>query len=293
MTRVAIIGLGLIGGSIGMALKQAAVPNLKVVGFARNPDTARRARDRGAVDAVAADLVTAVAGADVVFISTPASAIPDILRHIAAHLPQDCVVTDTASTKAQVMAWARQCLPATAQFIGGHPMAGKETTGIEVAEAALFRGCTYCLVPGDGTSPQSLNLLSRLVEAMGARPMVVEAQLHDGMVAGVSHLPALVSVALCSTVSQDVNWPLMSRLASSGFRDVTRLASSDPRMNRDIYATNRQAVVAWVDRFIAELTRLLKLVEDDEEALEQMFYRVSQARQAWLEHRYPPRDRPL
>ncbi|MDY6893384.1 MAG: prephenate dehydrogenase/arogenate dehydrogenase family protein, partial [Chloroflexota bacterium] len=147
MKRIAIIGLGLMGGSLGLALKASKDMEVEIVGFSQRPETVKRAKECGAIDQGAADLVFAVQGADIVVIATPVMVIKDVLQKISSHLPPGCIVTDTGSTKTQVMQWADDFLPRTVYFIGGHPMAGKETSGINESEPDLYHGCIYCLTP--------------------------------------------------------------------------------------------------------------------------------------------------
>ncbi len=152
--RIAIVGLGLIGGSMGLALKRAGQEGPELVGYARRPETAERARRLGAIDRAESSLAAAVDGADLVMLAVPIMSIKEILSQIAPNLAAGAVVTDVASTKLQVMHWAEEALPQSTSFVGGHPMAGKELSGIEVAEAGLFQGCTYCIVPGRGASDE-------------------------------------------------------------------------------------------------------------------------------------------
>src|SRR4030042_6677786 len=145
---IAIIGLGRIGGSLGLALKRAGLNHVEVAGYARNPDVAARAVRIGAVDRTGDGIAAAVDGADMVILATPTLAMREIMQQMAPHLKAGCSVTDTASTKVKVMEWAESYLPSTASFVGGHPMAGREHAGINFAEVDLFGGCRYCLVPG-------------------------------------------------------------------------------------------------------------------------------------------------
>src|SRR4030042_6952542 len=163
MRRIFIIGLGLIGCSIGLALKRAELDKTEVVGYARNSETAIKALKLGAVDRIERNLISTVNKADMVILATPAMAIKEILEQIGPHLPPGCTVTDTASTKVKVMEWAEEYLPATINFVGGHPMAGKELSGIEAAEATLFEGCTYCLSPNANASPMAAQTIADLV----------------------------------------------------------------------------------------------------------------------------------
>jgi len=248
---VAIIGLGLIGGSIGLAL---GVTNLK----------------------------DAVKQAEFVIIATPVLTVKEIFSEIAPHLPAGCIVTDTASTKVQVMKWAEEMLPPTVDFIGGHPMAGKETYGIEAAEAELFRGCTYCLTPSEKASPKSINTVTGMVRKLGARPFFIDAQEHDNLVAGISHLPMVLSAALVSLTTRNSSWSEMSKLAASGYRDLTRLASGSPEVSAHICLSNQEAIVNWIDKFSQELKRYRQLVAGGDKRLEQAFTETNKARQEWL-----------
>jgi prephenate dehydrogenase len=283
LRRVAIIGLGLIGGSIGLALKKAQVKDLELVGFARRPEVATMALSIGAVDRADGDLISAVKDADLVLIATPAMAVKEVLTQIGGSLPQGCIVTDTASTKAQVMAWAQELLLPSVAFIGGHPMAGKETFGIKAADADLFRGCVYCLIPGENASTEATNLVTELVKQIGANPLFLDASEHDSMVAAVSHLPLLLSAALVSTTMKSPSWPQMARLAATGFRDLTRLASGNPKMSGDICLTNKEPILLWIDEFITELGEFRRLISEEDKELEQTFLGAREQREKWLQ----------
>jgi len=280
--RVAIIGLGLIGGSLGLALKAAGA---EVSGYARRSETASAALARGVVDKCGSDMPSTIKGADIIVIATPVLAVKDVLVEIAEHFTKGVIVTDVASTKADVMKWAEEYLPEKAYFIGGHPMAGREFAGIAAADADLFRGCTYCLVPGGNVKAESRRKMEDMVKTVGAKPFYIDAKEHDAFVAGISHLPHLLSVALVSTTVNDPNWTAMSRLASSGYRDTTRLASGDPRMSRDICLTNKKHIVEALDRYIDSLQELRRLVSGGDEKIEEYFIKVREAREDWLRQR--------
>ena len=280
--RVAVIGLGLIGGSLGLALKAAGS---EVGGYARRPATAAAALARGVVDRCGSDMPSTIKGADIIVIATPVLTVKEVLIEIASHLPKSAIVTDVASTKSEVMKWAGEHLPAKACFIGGHPMAGKEASGIAAADADLFRGCTYCLFPGGNVKPEQRRRMEDLVKTVGARPFYIDAQEHDELVAAVSHLPHLLSVALISATVNDPRWAAMSRLASSGYRDTTRLASGDPRMSRDICLTNRKPIVEAIDSYIDSLKELRRMVNSGDEKIEEYFIKARKAREDWLRQR--------
>lgn len=280
--RVAIIGLGLIGGSLGLALKAAGA---EVSGYARRPETASSAMSRGAADRCGSDLPSTIKGAEIIVIATPVLTVRDVFADIAKHLPKGAIVTDVASTKADVMKWAGEHLPAKSCFIGGHPMAGKEAAGIAAADADLFRGCTYCLVPGGNVKTEQRRKMEDMVKAVGANPFYIDAREHDALVAAVSHLPHLLSVALVSATVNDPRWAAMSRLAASGYRDTTRLASGDPRMSRDICLTNKEPIVEAVDSYINSLKELRRLISDGDKKIEECFIKAREAREDWLRQR--------
>ncbi|MCD6358453.1 MAG: prephenate dehydrogenase/arogenate dehydrogenase family protein [Dehalococcoidia bacterium] len=282
--RISIIGLGLIGGSIGLALKRNSPDNLEIVGYARHPETRFMARQRGAIDMEANSVEEAVSNANMVIIATPVTAIEDVMKRIAARLPSGCVVTDTASTKECGMQWAEEYLPPTVNFIGGHPMAGKESAGIEAAEFNLFHKCTYCLVENATSTPEALRAMNELVARVGAKSLFINASEHDRLVAGISHLPNLISIALVATTTKSPQWSRMSRMAAGGYRDTTRLASSDVKMLSDIFLTNQNNVSYWLDAFIGELNKLRQMTNNEHAAeLRDAMSQAKAARQKWME----------
>jgi prephenate dehydrogenase len=281
--RIAIIGLGLIGGSIGLALKRAGSDGVELVGYARRPETADRALQLGAIDRVEGSLASTVDKAALVILAIPTMSVKEILCQIGSHLPAGSVVTDVASTKVQVMKWAEESLPPGVSFVGGHPMAGKELSGIEVADADLFRGCTYCIVPGRGASDDAVQTIVDLVHKVGARHVFVNAAEHDQFVAGISHLPLILASALVMATTKSPQWSKMSEVAATGYQGATRLASQHPRMNRDICLTNGENIVSWIDDFAKELQRFRGLIAEGDLGLEQAFDRARQARNAWIE----------
>jgi prephenate dehydrogenase len=283
--RIAILGLGLIGGSIGLALKQANWRRAEIIGYARRSETASLALKSGAVDRIELDCRKAVNGADIVIVATPVLVVRDIFELIASELSEGAIVTDTASTKVQVMQWAQELLPTKTNFVGGHPMAGKEVSSIKAATAELFNGCTYCLTPLRGVNPSAIRTVKNMVKAIGANPFVIEAEEHDRLVAGISHLPLLISVALVLATTKNQSWPQMSRLASSGYHDLTRLASGNPEVSAHICLSNQAAIASWIDIFVEELQKLQKLVADGSEDIEQALTIANEARQKWLDNR--------
>jgi len=280
--RVAIIGLGLIGGSIGLALKKADNADCEVVGYVRRPEAASLAVNMGMVDRVETSLEHTVRQAEIVIVATPVLTIKGILSQISGYLPHGCIVTDTASTKVQVMKWAEDLLPPTVDFIGGHPMAGKETYGMKAAEVDLFQGSVYCLTPAKKASSQVVDKVVNMVKKLGAVPFFIDAQEHDELVAGISHLPFLLSAALVTSTASEPTWEKMKKLAASGYRDVTRLASGSPEVNAQICLTNQQAILHWLDRYIDELQRYRHLVNLGDEKLKETLVEANKLRQEWL-----------
>ena len=283
MERVSIVGLGLIGGSLGLALKKAQLRDIEIVGFDKSWEAGNKAKRLGAVDRVAPDLASTVEGAAMVIVATPILAIRKVLEDVAPHLRENCVVTDTGSTKAQVLKWAGELLPRHVDFVGGHPMAGKENSGIGEAEAELFVDRPYCIVPTVTAGERAINTVVGLVQLVRARPVFIDAEEHDSYAAAVSHLPIMVSASLFSLARASEAWPEMANLAGTGFRDLTRLASGDPEMTHDISLTNRDGIVHWLDRMIGELRRYRDLIKGDEEELFKVLARVQMDRETFLQ----------
>ncbi|WP_298820778.1 prephenate dehydrogenase [Chloroflexus sp.] len=289
MIRIAIIGLGLIGASLGMALrnadpKESPLGAVEVIGYDREPRVVRAARGRLAIDREAHSLAEAAREAQIVIVATPVRAIHEVLSELATLLPAGVIVTDVASTKAQVCRWAADLLPATVSFVGGHPMAGRERSGPEAADPDLFREAIYCLTATSATAPQAIEVVEALVRAVGAKPYYIDPEEHDAYVAGISHLPLLLSVGLVTTTSATPAWKEMAALAATGFRDVSRLASGDPQMQRDILLTNPHGLARWIDEMIRFLVTVREQINTgDAPAIEQMLQQAKAARDAWLD----------
>jgi len=259
--RVAVLGVGLIGGSIGMAARARA--DAEVCGYDPDERVRAAALELGAIDTEAADVATAIAGADVVFAAAPVGALAEIVRLALASAGPDCVVSDVGSTK-RALAHAT----ADARFIGGHPLAGAETAGVEHARADLFDGATWYLTPAKGSTTGVLyERLHRLLGRFGARPSAIDAETHDRLMAGVSHLPhVLANLLVLQARSLPVlgeggpgeepeRPPVDSRVPAVGpsFRDATRVAGANSAIWTDIYMSNRDALIAGID----ELSRRL------------------------------------
>jgi prephenate dehydrogenase len=207
-----------------------------------------------------------------VVVAGPIRAIPELFRAIAQAAPDGCIVTDVASVKAQVLRWAEELLPERLRFVGGHPMAGKELQGVAAADATLLRGATYCLAPRDA---DAVPAVKAMVETLQARPLMVDADAHDQAVAAASHLPFIAATALVRAVAGELG-ALAGRVASTGFRDTTRVALASPEMHADICNFNAEPIGALIDRLIAELGELKsKLRQPD---IEQAFIAAADLR---------------
>lgn len=277
--QLALIGLGLIGGSIGLALK-AAGSDWTITGWDQDPQAPQAALARGAIDRAAATAPEAVEGADLVILAIPVTAMHALLAQMAPHLKAGAVVTDVASTKQAVTAWAKALLPEGVTFIGGHPMAGTEHSGIAHATPGLFRGAAYVLTPGPDAPGAAMAMLSGLVATLGARPALMSAELHDAEVALVSHLPFLLSASLVRLTTADPSWPEAKKLAATGYQSVSRLASGNVTMYRGICLTNAEALRPWLLAMAQELAHLAARL-DDPEYLDAFFTVAKQARDAW------------
>jgi prephenate dehydrogenase len=259
-----IIGLGLMGGSFGLALKERGVGR-RVWGVNRRSTVIHRAVELGAIDGGTTDVAEGVAEADIVVLATPVRAIIELLQQIGPTLKAGCLVMDLGSTKSDIVR-AMASLPAGIEPVGGHPMCGKEVAGIWAAEASLYEGAIFPLTPLERTSPAALALAEALVERIGATPVIIDAHRHDRLVAAISHLPYLTAVMLVSAAAEvaaedALAWPL----AASGFQDTSRLAASDVTMMHDILVTNREHVGEMLHRYRRHLDRLIELVENGHE----------------------------
>jgi prephenate dehydrogenase len=278
---VAVVGLGLMGASLCLDLTKGKLCR-EVRGVARRTATVLEAFFAGAVDLATNDLVTGVLGADIVILATPVRTIVDMLQEIGPHLQPGTLVMDMGSTKAEICA-AMATMPAAVQPIGGHPMCGKETAGFGSAEAGLYVNAPWVLTPLARTSPGTVQLATELAQAVGARPVVLEATRHDRLVASISHLPFLLASALVHAVAQTGSDDAMVwKLAAGGFRDTSRVAASDTRMFMDILMTNRSAVLEQLDHFVQHITEIRALLaQADETALSEKLAISQKARAVW------------
>jgi prephenate dehydrogenase len=281
--KLVVAGVGLIGGSFALALKQAGVVG-RVVGLGRTRRSLERAVELGVIDEAADDAGAALANADLVMLAMPVGQTAAVLARIASHLGPGAVVTDAGSTKRDVIDAARATLAgAFPRFVPGHPIAGAETSGADAARAELFRGRKTVLTPVPETDPRAAALVAAAWRACGADVREMPADEHDRVFAAVSHLPHLLAFALVHDVAAQPNAATLFDYAASGFRDFTRIASSHPEMWRDICIANRESLDAALARYQSELESLRRLLAaGDAEAIERIFGEARDARNAWL-----------
>jgi prephenate dehydrogenase len=274
------------GASLAMDLMQNNLCR-EVRGVARRTTTVLDAFFARAVDLATNDVHTGVMGADIVILATPVRTIVDQINEIAPTLWPGTIVMDMGSTKGEICAELDK-LPSHIQPIGGHPMTGKETAGFDAAEPNLYRNATWVLTPMTRTTSDTVALSLELVEAVGARPVVLPPERHDKLVAAISHLPFLAASALVHTVqATGKDDSTVWELAAGGFRDTSRVAASDTRMFMDILMTNQPAVLAQLDNYIGQLTELRALLANDDEAALAAKLAISQAIRANWKPRRP------
>jgi len=281
--RLAVVGVGLIGGSFALALKSAGKVS-QVVGAGRGRANLDLARERRIIDAIAPDAASAARDADVVMISAPVAQFAQLFRAIAPELKSNAIVTDAGSTKRDVVAAARAALgKKIAQFVPGHPIAGAEHSGAAAASGELFRDRRVVLTPLPENDPPSIAAIESLWCACGARVTRLDPEEHDAVLAAVSHLPHVLAFALVHDVAGRGNAAQLFSYAAGGFRDFTRIASSHPEMWRDICVANRDRLLPELKRYGAKLSSVEKMLQaGDAAGLEKLFAEARDARNQWL-----------
>jgi prephenate dehydrogenase len=254
--QITICGVGLIGGSLGLALKKAGFTG-RIVGHGR-PVTLEKAQRIGAIDAGSANLAEAVADADLIYLSTPILNILELMEKLPSLLKPTALVTDAGSTKSVICEKGMALFPGKPGFVGGHPMAGKETTGVESADADLFQGARYALTPYSRhhLDPPVARAFVGWLDRIGARVLILDADVHDEIVTWTSHLPQMVSTALAVAVMENVRVPEDLELSAGGLRDASRLAESSYRVWRDICLTNAENLEQALTTFVQVLEHL-------------------------------------
>ena len=282
LKKIVIFGVGLIGGSVALALKKAGYP-APIVGVGRSIKSLQTAVDLGAIDIASSNVADAIKDADIILIAAPVAQTPAILNAIKPHLSANTVITDAGSTKNDVLSAAKEILGAKfTQFVGGHPIAGAEKSGVTAATADLYRNKNVVLTPTAVTNPDAIHRVRELWQTCGATVSEMTAETHDGIFAAVSHLPHLLAFALVDEVASRANAEQLFGFAASGFRDFTRIAGSHPEMWRDISLANKTALLNEITAYQNELSDLKQMLErEDGDALFALFERASVARNNW------------
>jgi len=286
LKKIVIFGVGLIGGSIALALKKTG-NTAQIVGVGRNPAHLQTALDLAVIDIATSDIKLALQDADLVIIATPVAQTPMILNLIKPHLNASTFITDVGSTKSDVLQYAKDILDnQVSQFVGGHPIAGAEKSGVIAAVEDLYVNKNVVLTPTENTSQDAILLVKKLWQTCGANVSEMSAVNHDGIFAAVSHLPHLLAFALVNEIASRPNASQLFSFAASGFRDFTRIAGSHPEMWRDITLANKTALLAELNAYQEQLASLKTMLEsDDAKSLQALFEHASKARNDWAENK--------
>jgi prephenate dehydrogenase len=282
-SRMAVIGVGLIGGSLARVLRDRGEVG-EVVGVGRQAPNLQRAVELGVIERYTHDPCEGVLGADLVFLATPVCSIASILSRIAPFLMPGCVVTDGGSVKEAIVSACESLMPVGTHFVGGHPIAGTEDSGVDASFTTLFQGKRCIVTPTIRTDPDALERVLRMWEIAGSEVVRMDAAKHDRIVAAISHLPHMVAYSLVNAVGgYDRFDESILSYSAGGFRDFTRIASSDPAMWRDIALMNRSAVLEMMDYFSRYFDRLRSLVASGDGAgLENFFAQSKRSRDSIL-----------
>lgn len=281
--RLAVIGVGLIGGSLSLALKEAGAVG-EVVGCGRGKPNLEKALELGAIDSYQRDPLEAVKGADVVFLATPVKTLELVMKRCLPGLKPGAIVTDGGSVKGDVVRKIEPLLPEGIHFVPGHPIAGTENSGVEAAFPNLYQGKRCILTPTANTDPDALKLIRQMWTVAGSEVVEMALEKHDKVLAAISHLPHMVAYSLVNAVgSYDHYEENILEYSAGGFRDFTRIASSDPTMWRDIAETNREALLEMMEQFESSFSELkADIAEGNGEKLFEFFLRSKQLRDAIL-----------
>ena len=272
INRLAVIGVGLIGGSLARILRERGEVG-EIVGIGRGEENLRRALDLGVIDRYEQDPIKGVCGADMVFLATPVCTIAPLLASIASYLAPGAIVTDGGSVKEELVAACERLVPSGCYFVGGHPIAGTEKSGVDASFSTLYKGRRCIVTPTASTDEKALARVVRMWETAGSEVVLMDPVKHDKVVAAISHLPHMVAYSLVHAVADyDGCDESILKYSAGGFRDFTRIASSDPAMWRDIALQNRSAVLEMMDFFTTRYALLRSLVAaGDADGLEAFF----------------------
>jgi len=289
LKKIVIFGVGLIGGSFALALKQASAT--LITGIGRSKESLQEAVNLGVIDVFSdtqeSNIHAALKDADLVMIAAPVAQTSNILQSIKPHLGSNTFITDAGSTKGEVLTCAKEILAEKFnQFVGGHPIAGAEKSGVAAAIADLYVGKNVVLTPTLETNKDAVAVVTKFWRTCGANVSEMSAEAHDSIFAAVSHLPHLLAFALVDDIASRPNAAQLFSFAASGFRDFTRIAGSHPEMWRDISLANKTALLSELETYQNELSQLKQLLtKEDGAGLQALFDRASTARNAWAKNK--------
>lgn len=281
MERITIIGMGPVGASIGLALRQARLSNTEIVGTDADREALSRASKAGAVEKAIGNLRSAVEGAQLVIMDTSLTDTKELLEVLGTDLADGCVVTDTGPLKMRVMEWAENSLSKGVSFVGGHPLLKKPVKDMKDGDATLFQGAHYCVIPSRSADQASVKTVVSLVETLGAKPFFLDASEHDSFSVAMSLLPTVLSAAYVTSTSRSGSWREMSRLASTEFELASHLATTDPQDSELACLANPDALVHWIDQLITELYAYRNYIKDKSDKLLESFIQAWEARGKW------------
>ena len=293
MERITIVGMGPVGTSMGLALKQKALQNTEIVGTAGDRGTLSKIGQMGAVDRTESNLRAAVEDAGIVVLDLGIIETREILEAIGPVMDEGSIITDTCTTKACVQDWADQYVGRGVTFVGGHPLLKKTPADVDGADPSLFEGSHYCVVSANSADRKSVETIVGFVELLGAKPLFMTAEEHDSFAAAMQHLPAILSSAFVTATSRSDGWRDMHRLAGSEFADLSQLASNDPRDNEASSLSNPDALVHWVDQMIAELYSYRNQINERSDELFTSFVKAWEARARWESDAVSDDDLPM
>jgi prephenate dehydrogenase len=283
---ITIIGTGLIGTSLGMAIGRAKDKDVLVIGHDKDFARAKLAQKMGGVDKVDRNLISACAQADLIVLAIPASGIRQTLEIVADDLKSGCTVTDVASVKVPVIEWADELLPAEVSFVGGDPILFGDEAGIDAARPDLFQGKLYCIIPSTRATAESVKVVTDLAVLAGAAPHFIDPHEHDGLIGGTEHIADVLAAVLLHALSSSGGWRDMRRMCGATFDRVTCFSSADPAEYRDRAQLNRENLLRWIDAYQLELDNMRRLIAAGDGAEIEAYYEAQmETRLQWLKDR--------
>ena len=281
MDRITIIGETSMALSIGLALKSANLPNTEIVGSSGDKRVLSTAKDLDAYDKIFTRLGDAIDESKLIVIDIPFSDMRDMLEALGPVVDEGCIITDTSFSKVQVMKWAADILPETVHFVGGHPLMNKPLPSLADANAEIFKGINYCLMPSPSASEDAVKTLANLLEILKAKPLFMDPKEHDSYTSAMEVLPLVLSSAMMSAVSKGESWREMYKLAGSKFSEYSLLAAEDPIDSEAYCLANAEGIIYWLDQMITELYSYRNMIKNEDDELVTSFVQSWENRKKW------------